>query len=126
MDKQRKKQLAADYAQAFRPVGVYQIRNVNNGKVLVCASVDLAGARNRFDFYKQMNMNAIPELRHDWQRHGADSFVFEELDRLKPPEDAGGGPNDKERREEAEALLALWLEKLQPYGDNGYNKRERS
>lgn len=117
--------MAADYAQSFRPVGVYQIRNTVNGKILVCASVDLAGARNRFDFCKQMNVNVNSELRHDWPKYGADSFVFEELDRLKPPEDAGGaGPTDKERREEADALLALWLDKLQPYGDNGYNKRE--
>ncbi|WP_127583453.1 GIY-YIG nuclease family protein [Paenibacillus koleovorans] len=123
MDKQRKKALADQYTQSFRTMGVYQIRNLVNGKRLLECTMDLNGMRNRFDFCKQMNTNTFTELRHDWTAHGPASFVFEELDRIEPREEtAGGSDEQKKYKEEVEALLELWLEKLQPYGEQGYNK----
>ncbi|MBO9609837.1 MAG: GIY-YIG nuclease family protein [Paenibacillaceae bacterium] len=124
--KQRKKELAAAYTQTIRPVGVYQIRNTSNGKVWVDGTMDLGGASNRFDFMKQTNMNTIFELREDWKTFGSSCFVFEELDRLKPKEEAAGDPGERARLQgELDVLLALWLDKLQPYDDKGYNKRKR-
>lgn len=126
-DKQRKKELAAAYTQTIQPIGVYQIRNTANNKIWVDGTMDLGGARNRFDFMKTTNMNTMIELREDWKTYGASSFVFEELDRIKPKEDAAAGdPGERARlREELDVLLALWLDKLQPYGEKGYNKRKR-
>ncbi|WP_025692741.1 GIY-YIG nuclease family protein [Paenibacillus zanthoxyli] len=126
LDKQKKKELASAYAQSFRPMGVYQIRNVKNGKILVLGSMDLPGARNRFAFFQQTNMNSINELKQDWKEHGGDSFVFEELDQIKPREENLNDISElKEYQEEVDALLELWIEKLQPFGDKGYNKPKR-
>ncbi|MDI4646848.1 GIY-YIG nuclease family protein [Cohnella hashimotonis] len=123
MDKQRKKQLAEAYAQSFRAMGVYQIRNAENGKVLVRSSMDLDGARNRFEFMKQMNNNTLPELKTDWDRYGGSVFEFSELDRIKPKEETVTDRAElKKYQEEVDALAELWVEKLQPYGDNGYHK----
>ncbi|MFD2328244.1 GIY-YIG nuclease family protein [Cohnella sp. GCM10020058] len=123
MDKQRKKQLAETYTQSFRVMGVYQIRNTENGKVLVRSSMDLDGARNRFEFMKQMNNHILPELKADWDRYGGKIFEFSELDRIKPKEETVTDRAElKKYQEEVDALAELWVEKLQPYGDSGYHK----
>ncbi|WP_179035174.1 GIY-YIG nuclease family protein [Paenibacillus sp. URB8-2] len=126
LDKQKKKELASAYAHSFRPMGVYQIRNVKNGKVLVLGSMDLTGARNRLAFMQQSNLNSIHELQKDWKAYGGDSFVFEELDQIKPREETVNDISElKDYQEEVDALLELWIEKLQPFGDKGYNKPKR-
>lgn len=126
LDKQKKKELVTAYKQSFRPMGVYQIRNVDNGKIFVDGSMDLDGARNRLEFQKQINMNPLPELKQDWAAYGGKSFVFEELDRIKPLKEAPGDATDSTKfRDEVDALRDLWIEKLQPFGDVGYNKPNR-
>lgn len=126
MDKQRKKELASSYAQSFRPMGVYQIRNVRNGKILVLGSMDLPGARNRLAFMQQTKLNSIMELREDWSAFGGESFVFEELDQIKPREEFLGDKAElNPYKDEVDALLELWIEKLQPFGERGYNKPKR-
>ncbi|CAM3927069.1 GIY-YIG nuclease family protein [Cohnella lubricantis] len=126
IDKQKKKQLSTSYATSARPMGVYQIRNVKNGKILVEGSMDLPGAHNRLEFQKQTNTNTVIALREDWNKYGPDAFVFEVLDRIKPPEE--GTFDQAERlkyKEEVDALTELWVEKLQPFGDAGYNHPKR-
>jgi hypothetical protein len=128
MDKQRKKELAATYTEQARPMGVYQIRNTTNEKIWVSSSMDLPGARNRLAFMKQMGMCSIHEIKPDWERFGPDAFVFEELDQVPLPEadgTTGGVPDLKQLQEDVDFLLHLWLEKLEPYGDKGYNKPKR-
>ncbi|MDG0807983.1 GIY-YIG nuclease family protein [Cohnella rhizosphaerae] len=123
MDKQRKKQLAEAYTQTFRAMGVYQIRNAENGKVLVRSSMDLDGARNRFEFMKQMNNNTLPELKAEWDRYGGGAFAFEELDRIKPKEETVTDRAElKKYQDEVDALAELWIEKLQPFGERGYHR----
>lgn len=126
LDKQKKKELADAYVQTFRPMGIYQIRNMENGKVYVDASMDLDGMRNRFEFSLKMNNAPFLFMKEDWARYGGDRFAFEVLDRLEPEKDETAGPNEREKyRGELDALLELWLEKLQPYGEMGYNKRKK-
>ncbi|WP_274364360.1 GIY-YIG nuclease family protein [Paenibacillus thermotolerans] len=126
IDKQRKKELATAYKSTFRPMGVFQIRNTESGKIYVDCTMDLDGARNRFAFSKQMNMITYSELQSDWKKYGGSSFVFEELDRIKPREETMNDVSElKEYRDEVEALLGLWLEKLQPFGERGYNRPKR-
>jgi hypothetical protein len=122
MDKQRKKELASAYTQSFRRMGVYQIRNVENGKLLLCSTMDLDGARNRLLFTQQTNINSMSVLQQDWNRYGGASFVFEELDEIKPDEAFADAEQRKKYKDEVDALLELWIEKLQPFGERGYNK----
>ncbi|TBL81577.1 GIY-YIG nuclease family protein [Paenibacillus thalictri] len=126
LDKQKKKELSTAYAQTFRSMGVYQIRNTENGKLYVDGTMDLDGARNRLEFMKQTKLNTIIELQRDWNTYGGDCFVFEELDRIKPKEEIITDKAElKQYRDEVKTLLELWLDKLQPYGDNGYNRPKR-
>lgn len=127
MEKQRKRELGTAYSQSFRRMGIYQIRNVENGKILVLGSMDLDGAKNRLTFMQQTNMNTVFELQQDWNKYGAGSFVFEELDSIKPREEHLNDRSElKKYQAEVDALLELWIEKLQPYEEKGYNRRPRA
>jgi hypothetical protein len=113
----RRAQLKQDYKEKPPAMGVYAVRNKANGKVLVGSSLNLPGGLNRLRFeLTRIGHRAHPALQEDWNRFGEDSFTFEVLDVLPPPEEPG-----VDVREELKVLEALWLERLRPYGDAGYN-----
>ncbi len=124
-DKQSRRELVNNYKQTFRRMGIYQIRNQENGKILVCSSMDLDSAQNRLKFMKSTNLNSINEIRDDWKLFGGSSFVFEELDEIKPKEEVVTDRSElRQYQKEVDELLELWIEKLQPFGDRGYNKQK--
>ncbi len=125
LDKQKKKELTTTYRQSLRPMGIYQIRNLVNGKIFVDRSIDLEAARNRHHFVTAMSRPPIPELLADWQIYGGKQFVFEVLDKVALEGESIPDEATRQRHKgELDELLALWLEKLQPYGDKGYNKKK--
>ena len=116
-----KKELKFIYKNTPRPMGVYQVRNLINGKVLVGGSLNLDGRRNRFQFeVKNGNIGNNRELLREWQQFGADNFVFEILEQIEPCDD----PQHDYRFELAE-LEKKWLERISPYQDRGYNSPPR-
>ncbi|MFP2905887.1 GIY-YIG nuclease family protein [Pyxidicoccus sp. 3LFB2] len=110
-------ELKRAYKEKPPPMGVFAVRNRANGKVLVGSSLNIPGALNRIRFELTTGMPRIPALLEDWKRYGADNFSFEVLDVLAQPEEPGQDP-----KEELRVLEALWLERLKPYGDAGYNE----
>lgn len=115
----KKKKLKEEYKQKGDPMGVYQIRNTVNDKVLIGASLNLTGILNRHKFGLQMGNHQNRTLQAEWNEFGAESFAFEILDELTPTEAPG-----RDYREDLASLEELWLEKLQPYGDRGYNEKK--
>ena len=97
-------------------MGVFQIRNLKNGKVFVVAGIDLAGIINRHKFALTAGGHANKQLQEDWKSQGADDFAFEILDQMNPAD------NTADSRRDLAALEDIWLEKLQPYGERGYNE----
>lgn len=97
-------------------MGVYAVRCLANGKVLVGASANVQGMLNRIRFELSTGMDRLPTLLEDWKRYGAEQFTFEVLDVLKPSDEPVVAPE-----EELKVLEALWLDRLKPYGDAGYN-----
>ena len=65
------------------------------------------------------NYTTNKELQKDWNQYGKDNFTFDILEKLKKNTD---NPyfNEKEALNELEEK---WVEKLQPYGDNGDNHK---
>jgi hypothetical protein len=120
-DHERRRALSEQYVQAPRPMGIFRITNTVNGRCFVGASVDLAASRNRHEFSRKMPRTPIHELLGDWAIHGGPAFEFEVLDELPARE----GADPAARRAELDELLALWLEKLQPFGEHGYNRQRR-
>lgn len=119
MDKERRAKLKADYKQAIRPMGVYQLRNIVNGKVMIGSSLNLEKVTNSLKFQLELNGYINKELQLEWNEYGADKFEFEILDEFKPSEN---DPPGKNYLKEVKELEELWLDKLQPYDEKGYNK----
>ena len=112
-------ELKRQYKESAPPAGVWAVRNLRSGKVLLGASVNVPGMLNRLRFELASRMRRHPALQEDWDRLGPDAFAFETLDLLAAPKE---GPVDVEvQREELKVLEALWLERLRPWGEAGYH-----
>ncbi len=117
----RKKELINEYKNSHRRMGVYQIRNIVNDKALVGGSLDLMGIFNRQKFQLGMGNHWNKKLQAEWEEYGSEKFVFEILDELAPRNEAG-----YDYRADVAFLEEQWLEQIKPYGDRGYNEREKT
>lgn len=115
-----KKALLREYKERQRPMGVYQIRNTVNGKLLMGTSVNLPAILNRHQSELRLGGHRNRELQQDWLKFGAAAFEFGILDTLSPSEQPGYDPADDLR-----ALEELWLEKLSPFEERGYNTKPK-
>ena len=116
-----KKQLKKQYQQTPRALGVFLIRNNLNDKVFLAAGADLRGLINRHKFQLTNGSHANKQLQSDWNEFGARNFAFEIVDELSPSADA-----KVDYRAEVAFLEDLWLEKLKPFGERGYNEPKLS
>jgi hypothetical protein len=106
-----------EYKERPRPAGVFQVRNTVSGKLLIGSAVDLPAMLNRQRAQLRLGAHPNAQLQADWNALGPDAFAFEPLDLLSSPDDPAYDP-----RADLEVLQALWLEKLSPFGDRGYNR----
>ena len=111
-----KKALTREYKESARPMGVYQIRNTVNGKVLIGTSIDLPSILNRLRMQLRSGTHSNRELQKDLRELGPEAFEVEILDTLTPSDRPDYDPSDDLR-----ALGSLWLDQLSPFGDRGYN-----
>lgn len=105
-----------EYKDTPRPMGVFQIRNKVNGKVLIGASANLTAILNRFRTELKFGSCRNELLQQEWHQFGADAFEFEALETLSPSDDPAYDPT-----EDLHCLEELYLEKLKPFGVHGYN-----
>jgi hypothetical protein len=102
-----RKALIREYKLRRPPMGVYRVRNTVTGHSLVAASTDLPSILNRQRAQLSLGGHPTRALQADWDEHGAESFVFEVLDTLTPPDTP-----DYDPKADLAVLEALWLEKL--------------
>jgi hypothetical protein len=114
-----KKAAIREYKLSHRPMGIFQILNKVNGKVFVDSSNNVPGKINRHTFALNAGLHASKTLQSDWNKLGADAFKFETLEPVEPRDD-----QNYDYKADLDTLLELWLEKLEPYGDKGYNERK--
>jgi hypothetical protein len=119
-NKKTRKELQRDYTERVKPSGVYQVKNLANGKVLLGSSLNLEGLLNRNRFTLRTNSHPNKELQKDWNEFGPDQFIFEVLEVVQVQDD----PNFS-LKDELTLLEQIWLEKLQPFGERGYNTNDR-
>lgn len=112
--------LIRQYKETPRPMGVYGVRNLASGKLLIGVARDVPGKLNSHRAQLRMHAHRNAALQADWDALGADAFAFETLDLLPPSDAPGYDPGDDLR-----VLEDLWLDKLQPYGARGYNTPRR-
>ena len=109
-----------EYKQSIQPMGIYQIRNRVNGKIFLGSSKNLKGILNRTKFQLKNNLHINKDMQKDFNEIGEANFSFEILDNLEPRENIKG-----DYTKELQTLENMWLEKLQPFNENGYNKNNR-
>ena len=113
MDKKAK---IREYKDTPRPMGVFQIKNKVNGKVLIGSSKNLPAILNRYRAELKFGSCRNMVLQQEWKQFGPEAFEFTELEILEPLDDPNYDP-----AKDLGFLEALWIEKLKPYGDKGYN-----
>jgi hypothetical protein len=111
------KELIQQYKEALRPLGVFLIRNNKTDKVFLGCGIDLRGAINRHKFQLSSGSHPNRELQADWNQLGANNFAVEIIEELQPRNETSF-----DSKRELEFMEKMWLDKLKPYGDRGYNK----
>jgi group I intron endonuclease len=111
-----RKELNREYLERPKPAGVFQVKNTANGKVLLGSSLNLNGALNGHKFTLKIGSHRNKALQEDWARYGAEAFVFEILEVVQVSDDPKFNLSD-----ELTLLEMIWLEKLQPFAEKGYN-----
>ncbi len=111
-----KQELKREYKERKKPAGVFQVKDTVNGKVLLGSSLNLEGPLNSHKFMLSIGRHRNEALQKDWDAHGPDKFVFEILETVKVKDDPDFNVED-----ELTLLEQIWLEKLQPFGEKGYN-----
>lgn len=115
-----KQDLKREYRERKKPAGVFQVKNTVNGKVLLGSSLNLEGPLNSHKFMLTIGRHRNEALQKDWNGFGGDKFVFEILEQVKVSDDPNFNLSD-----ELTLLEQIWIEKLQPFGDRGYNTDSR-
>ena len=112
-----RREMIKEYKKTIQPMGIVQVKNIRNNRVYLIASANIPGTINSIRF--QLKMGTFlpsPGLAQDWRELGEQSFVVEVLDELKPVDDPA-----YDYRDDLKALEAMWLEKLKPFGEQGYH-----
>jgi hypothetical protein len=112
-----KKDIQREYKDRAKSAGVFQVKNVINDKVLLGSSLNLDGPLNGHRFMLEISGHTNKALQKEWNDFGADKFVFEILEVVKVKNDDPNFNLD----DELTLLEQIWLEKLQPFGERGYN-----
>jgi hypothetical protein len=115
-----KQEIKREYRERQKPAGVFMIKNTVNGKVLLGSSFNLEGPLNSHKFMLSIGKHRNEILQKEWDEYGADKFIFEILDVVKVKEDPNFNLSD-----ELTLLEEICLEKLQPFGEHGYNPDKR-
>jgi len=115
-----RKELNREYLERPKPAGVFRVKNAVNGKVLLGSSLNLDGALNGHRFMLNIGSHRNKALMEDWNQYGPDAFLFEILEVVQVRDDPNFNLHD-----ELTLLEMIWLEKLQPVGEKGYNPNER-
>jgi len=89
-------------------MGIYQIRNVLNGKIYIGSSVSLSDRKNNHFAMLRSGKHKNVKLQYSFNKHGESAFVFEVLETIH-------------RESEKFSREQYYLDTLKPFGENGYN-----
>lgn len=120
MENKTRKELNREYLERVKPSGVFQVKNLANGKVLLGSSLNLEGSLNKHRFMLKIGSHTNKALQADWNEFGPQQFALEVLEEVQRRDDPSFNLSD-----ELALLEMIWLEKLQPVGERGYNHNER-
>lgn len=100
--------------------GILKLTNLENNKIYIEKSKRLQALENRIKFELKMGSLSNKELQEDYNEYGLDSFKFEVLERVDLE-----GLGLKEANLKLNQAEKKWLDELEPYENNGYNRRKK-
>ena len=115
----RNKQLKYEYKQRKFRIGIFQLRNVVNGKILIGSSVNLDAIWNRIQSELRFNGHRNETLQKDWNQFGQQNFNYEVLLEIDEAEQG-----DMDNANELKKLELMFIEDLQPFGVKGYHQKK--
>jgi hypothetical protein len=115
MTKEKRKELQLAYKETKWPMGVFGIRNKENGKMLVGSSQNLDKVWNRHHFHLNSGGHPNKELQNDWKQLGEQAFIFEILETVKEKSE---GYQDTKRV--LELLEEKWIKEQKALGNEIY------
>lgn len=98
--------------------GIFRITNRTNGRIFIGKAMNVHGKINGQRFELQLGSHKSRTLQNDWNEFGEQNFEFDVVDYLDPVDDPG-----QDMSGDLAALEEAWLEKLQPFGEKGYNRK---
>ena len=110
-----KKELKKAYKEQKATMGVFQVENKSNGKVLIEGSIDIPAKWNRHQTELKFGSHRNKPLQKDWKELGEENFVFSILSTLEVEE----GEN-LDWKKEVKLLEELVLEELKIEEDGKY------
>jgi group I intron endonuclease len=110
------KHLKDEYKQMKFKVGVFQIKNTVNGKILVGSSVNLDAIWNRHKAELKFDGHRNKTLQQEWKEFGEENFAFEILYEIEQKDGSNIDYN-----KEAKKLEEMFIEELHPFAEKGYN-----
>nr|MDP2192120.1 GIY-YIG nuclease family protein [Rhodoferax sp.] len=99
--------LKKQYRETPPSMGVYTIRGLSSGRVIVEASMNVRAAMNRARFELDHKCHRDKQLQQDWLTLGPYHCRFDIIDLVKRREDPAFDP-----KAELAGLLAMWREEL--------------
>lgn len=112
----RKSELKRAYKENPPAAGIYKVTNKMNGKVFIGKGLNVQGRLNSLKFQLERESSLNKELQNDWKQYGAENFIFEIIDYLEPTNSPQNNTSN-----DLDELESLWLNKLKPYNEKGYN-----
>lgn len=116
-----RKEARLQYKLGHRPMGVYQVRNLVSDKIWINSSLNLPGSFNGDRVKLNSGFHPAVELLADWKEFGEENFVFEILEEIFPRSEPG-----YDYKADLVFLEDLWIEKIGPFGDKGYNEPKKT
>ncbi|MFF2885402.1 DUF2087 domain-containing protein [Paenibacillus sp. NPDC057967] len=133
-DKAARKTMTAEYQDRVRKMGVYGIKNNENGRMFIGASTNMDGLWNKEQFILDLGSHMNKKLQQEWKQFGREAFAYLILETVKTEEDIRYDYRDvydaegkelanvaRDYKRKVESLKEEWLEKLKPFGEQGYH-----
>ena len=111
-----KRDINREYKERPKTAGIFQARNSVNEKILLGSSLNLEGPLSALKFMLSINTHRNKTLQQEYNTYGGDNFTFDILERVNITDNPHFNIEDELTLQED-----IWLEKLQPFGDRGYN-----
>ena len=111
-----KKAIKDRFKEIKLKIGVFQIKNTLNDKILIESSTDLVSIWNKYTFQLNGGLHQNSSLQKEWIEFGQENFTYDILSEIKQDES-----KTIDYRKEAKLLAKLFIDEMQPFDDRGYN-----